>query len=69
MTEERKGPRRFSAPELKKVGVTILERQRNIALLCDNCGAAWSPDLQAGGKLPRGYWKCPNGCNDPDRPR
>jgi hypothetical protein len=23
-----------------------------------------APDLQTGGKLPRGYWKCPeNGCN------
>lgn len=27
----------------------------------DNCGQIWSPSLLAGGRLPRGYWKCPRG--------
>jgi hypothetical protein len=23
----------------------------------------WTPNLLPGGRLPRGYWQCPNGCN------
>jgi hypothetical protein len=30
---------------------------------CDGCGQVWSPNLGAGGRLPRGWWRCPNGCN------
>lgn len=60
----RPGPHHFSAPELQKVGVRILERHTTILLECEACGRYWSPMLQAGGKLPRGYWKCPEGrCN------
>lgn len=57
-------PRRFSERELAKVGVEIVDLDQTI-LHCKKCGQGWSPNIQPGGKLPRGYWKCPNGCNDP----
>jgi hypothetical protein len=55
-------PKELSESQLKKVGITI-EDPVHIWLRCDKCGDAWSPHIQRGGKLPRGYWKCPNGCN------
>ncbi len=61
---ERKGPHHFSEPELRSVGVRILERHSTSLLECEVCGCVWSPDLQTGGVLPRGYWECPEGrCN------
>jgi hypothetical protein len=64
--ETRPGPHHFSAPELKKVGVRILERKNNIWFQCETCGGTWSPALRTEGKLPRGYWKCPyHSCNAP----
>ncbi len=30
---------------------------------CNSCGQIWSPNIQEGGKLPNGFWKCPKGCN------
>lgn len=67
--EEKKitrGPRRPTATELKRVGVTDLESHSSLWLQCDACGQKWSPDALPGGKLPRGYWKCPKGCNEPE---
>ena len=32
-------------------------------LKCNCCGQVWSPNILSGGRLPRGYWKCPTGCN------
>lgn len=58
--ETRPGPHHFSAPELKKVGVRILERESTIRLQCTACKGVWVPALQSEGKLPRGYWKCPH---------
>lgn len=55
-------PRRFSAPELQRVGVTLVNAEQPL-LQCTTCGERWKPMLQAGGKLPANYWQCPNGCN------
>ena len=57
-------PRRCTQSELAKVGVELLD-ERGVQLRCCNCGQIWAPDLLAGGRLPRGYWKCPRGlgCN------
>lgn len=57
-------PRRYSPAELDKVEVEILDRER-VHLRCKQCGTTWSPDLRAGGHLPRRYWQCPQGCNRP----
>ena len=56
-------PKRFTKNELLKANV-ILEDDRRIILRCGKCRQGWSPNIKAGGKLPRGYWKCPNGCNE-----
>ena len=61
--EEAIRPRRLTDYELAKVGVEITNRG-NIWLRCKLCGKNWSPNIQTGGKMPRGYWKCPNGCNE-----
>ena len=61
-------PARLSAGEMAKVGVDY--RQENngeVFLTCQNCGSAWSPNMLAGGKLPRNYWRCPKGCNSDER--
>lgn len=51
---------------LNKKNVTLLDEKR-ILLQCNQCGTRWSPNIQEGGRLPRGYWKCPNGCNHTPR--
>ena len=54
----RRYPRRCTPGQLAKVGVTIADRSSRI-LECLACGRRWIPLLQSGGRLPRGYWKCP----------
>lgn len=60
----RKYPRRFSKTELKKFGVT-LEDERKLILRCDESGQGWMVNLKLSGKIPKGSWRCPNGCNRP----
>jgi len=55
-------PRAFTARELESVGVKIVDPAA-ARLECAKCEQVWSPNLRDGGKLPRGYWRCPNGCN------
>ncbi len=55
-------PKRITRGELNKVGVHLID-QRNVRLECKTCGGKWSPNLQEGGRLPKDWWKCPNGCN------
>lgn len=55
-------PRSCTDRELSKVGVQLTDDQYLI-LHCVQCGQGWSPNLRRGGKLPYGYWRCPNGCN------
>jgi len=59
---ELRRPRQYNETQLSKVGVEVLDRT-HVHLRCKVCGTTWSPNLRTGGKLPRGYWKCPNGCN------
>ena len=35
----------------------------DIILKCNACGETWSPQLDAGGKLPFDYFICPAQCN------
>jgi hypothetical protein len=48
--------------ELNRHGLTLLDLSK-YRLRCDTCGQEWSPNLRPGGRNPRGWWKCPNGCN------
>ena len=57
-----KKPQKYSKPQLEKVGVQILDAGR-VQLQCKKCEQPWSPNLKNGGRLPKGYWHCPNGCN------
>lgn len=56
-------PRSFTKRELAKVDVDLANPHSRI-LCCKKCYRAWIPMIQIGGKLPRGYWKCPEGCHD-----
>jgi hypothetical protein len=55
-------PSRPTKAQLAKVGVEI-ECPHTWRLCCTSCGQEWSPMIRRGGKQPRSYWKCPNGCN------
>jgi hypothetical protein len=57
-----KGPRYWSAIELKKVGVSILDGSGG-GLACDKCRSTWWTNLPSRRTRLRGYWKCPKGCN------
>lgn len=48
---------------IQQVGVEVIN-ENSLWLKCQVCGQTWSPNLRTGGRLPRGYWKCPNGCNE-----
>ena len=57
----RRTPTDFSPYQLKKVGASIV-RNNPKRLRCDRCGQEWS--IKGGGlRMPKGYWRCPNGCN------
>ena len=66
-----KGERIFSdmpvgESALNKVGVDIIDEDR-ISLRCQECEGAWSPMIQPGGELLKGYWVCPyQKCNKPE---
>jgi hypothetical protein len=57
-------PLRTTPGELAKVGVKVADKD-SFSLKCARCGARWSPMLVSGGRLPRSYWQCPQGCNRP----
>ena len=54
--------RRLSGPKLAIFGVRLLNRY-DLLLQCGVCGETWTPTLLSDGRLPRGYWQCPNKCN------
>ena len=56
-------PMMCNAQELDKFGVDLVS-ESTVTLRCQTCGAVWSPNLQPGARLPKNYWKCPNGCYD-----
>lgn len=54
-------PHDYTKTQLKKVRISML-RAHPALLRCDQCGATWEVK-QKGLRLPKGYWRCPNGCN------
>jgi len=54
-------PNEFSQTQLKKVAVSIVSNQ-TLRLRCDKCFEEWAVKSK-GLRMPKGYWKCPNGCN------
>lgn len=61
-----RGPRSCSKADLERVGVAIVS-ESDFHLQCVRCHQDWSPNILPGGRLPRDYWKCPNGCNGTER--
>lgn len=47
---------------LEKARIESIDENRLI-YRCKECGQIWSPNIQTGGRIPRGWWRCPNGCN------
>ena len=35
-----------------------------IILRCKTCGSTWKPDMRGRKRLPKGYWRCPESCNE-----
>jgi hypothetical protein len=60
----KKGNRKETKGRLNESSVTLLV-DSPFVLQCNECDAVWSPKIQKGGRLPRNYWHCPNGCNRP----
>jgi hypothetical protein len=54
--------RHMTDAELSELGVRLINRM-DVVLRCNECGENWSPQLDAGGKLPFDYWVCPAKCN------
>lgn len=59
---ETKKPKSMTESELAKVGVVVVDLSA-ARLKCKKCGQVWSPMIQTGGRMPKNYWRCPNGCN------
>lgn len=59
--------RSLQPSNLSKKGVELTDRESAkmgyIWLRCKTCGSTWQPMLDAGGRLPRYFWRCPKGCN------
>ena len=55
-------PRCCTFDELKRVGVVLID-EHEIRLGRKECGREWSPMLRKGGRLSKGYWRCPEECN------
>ncbi len=55
-------PRRMSGVQLARMGIRLLNKY-DLLMQCMNCGETWSPTTGAHGRLPEGYWRCPNRCN------
>jgi excisionase family DNA binding protein len=55
-------PRHTTPEELERVNVSIAQEDPLI-LQCKNCGTTWTPELHSNGRLKRGGWCCPKGCN------
>jgi hypothetical protein len=59
-----RSPRRCTRAELRRVGVEVVPVP-GYWLSCVTCRYCWSPMIRPGGRNPKGYWKCPAGCNHP----
>jgi CheY-like chemotaxis protein len=49
--------------KLEEKQVEALDRSE-ITLRCKTCGSTWKPDMTGRKRLPKGYWRCPENCNE-----
>ena len=56
--------RKINDTELTAVGIAI--NPERDGLTCMACGVVWAIQiLSVGGRRPKGWWLCPQGCNGP----
>lgn len=48
--------------KLRKKNIELVDHA-SMLFRCKVCRHEWIPEIERGGRLPVGYWKCPNGCN------
>ena len=53
----------MSNAELAVLGVRMVNRSE-LVLGCAECGETWAPQLDASGKLPFDFWRCPASCKN-----
>jgi hypothetical protein len=54
----------MSSPLLQMLGIEEIGTEAMSGLRCKQCGEVWGPSyVLPSGRLQRGWWKCPNGCN------
>ena len=59
-----RGPRNgLDTKGLARVKVELVD-QNGVIYVCNICGQQWSPVIQSGGRIPRGSWRCLNGCTE-----
>jgi len=51
------------SPSLTTANIESVGRPGQLQYECLTCGQFWSPNIQSGGRRPRGWWRCPKGCN------
>lgn len=57
-------PQSCTHHELCRVGVRqVATLTAKVILACEKCGEQWHARRTRGGRLRRGYWRCPSGCN------
>jgi PleD family two-component response regulator len=47
---------------LEKRNVELVD-EASFTLRCANCNQTWAPKTEGRKRLPKNYWRCPNGCN------
>ena len=47
---------------LERKNVELVD-EASFTLKCANCNHTWSPETEGKKRLPKNYWRCPNGCN------
>ena len=50
----------------KEKGVEFIGDPVKLAVRCKQCGQGWLLYIQTGGRMPRRWWMCPRGCNEPE---
>jgi hypothetical protein len=56
------GRQPLSPSEANRHGLRKLNKY-GLVLECGSCGTSWSNLPGPDGDLPRGFWRCPRGCN------
>ncbi len=52
---------KYECKQLTKRNIELVDASHGI-YRCNNCGREYSPNIQEGGRMPRGWTRCPH-CN------